>query len=204
MLLTNDQNKISCTCCGRSETVGMPSGVLNVYIGYNEEDPCGPSVARHEIGHVIGLKHEQSRSDRDQYIGFFWNNIKEDVKGDFGIFDGDEYSFWGTPYDYVSIMHYGRYSFPINENLPTIYRLDDELNDPDLPLGGSVISSWDIVGVNNMYNEIVDMDNDGLLNDEDNCPNSYNPNQEDKDGDGRGDACDHKWLMPVLSILMED
>ena len=35
----------------------------------------------------------------------------------------------------------------------------------------------------------VDFDNDGLI-DDDNCPNDYNPGQEDSDDDMIGDACD--------------
>jgi len=37
---------------------------------------------------------------------------------------------------------------------------------------------------------LVDSDGDGILDDLDNCPSVHNPNQEDYDADGAGDACD--------------
>jgi hypothetical protein len=35
-----------------------------------------------------------------------------------------------------------------------------------------------------------DSDGDGVLNEDDNCPDTFNPNQLDADGDGTGDVCD--------------
>ena len=39
-------------------------------------------------------------------------------------------------------------------------------------------------------NCLIDTDNDGVCNEFDNCPSTYNPEQEDFDNDGTGDECD--------------
>jgi hypothetical protein len=38
--------------------------------------------------------------------------------------------------------------------------------------------------------ETIDADNDGIYNGMDNCPDDYNPDQEDDDSDGLGNVCD--------------
>ena len=45
-----------------------------------------------------------------------------------------------------------------------------------------------------------DRDSDGIPDNEDNCPDDYNPGQEDTDGDGIGDACEGQPGPPVVDI----
>ena len=47
-----------------------------------------------------------------------------------------------------------------------------------------------IIQIINEALETIDADNDGVYNGSDNCPDDYNPYQEDVDGDGMGDVCD--------------
>ncbi len=55
-----------------------------------------------------------------------------------------------------------------------------------------IVSGSDFENVNfgEQY-QPVDTDNDGVNNDADNCPYTYNPDQADWDGDGVGDVCDN-------------
>jgi len=44
---------------------------------------------------------------------------------------------------------------------------------------------------------VPDLDVDGVPNEFDNCPTTYNPDQGDSDGDGLGDACDPDFGMEI-------
>ena len=59
----------------------------------------------HEIGHAVGFNHEQSRSDRDSFVEIIEENIRSGFERNFEKRTTDQR---GVPYDYYSVMHYGK------------------------------------------------------------------------------------------------
>ncbi|CAB1432545.1 unnamed protein product [Pleuronectes platessa] len=65
-------------------------------------------IIQHEVLHALGFYHEHTRSDRDQYVKINWENIEKHNFINFRKMDTDNLN---TPYDYTSVMHYGRTAF---------------------------------------------------------------------------------------------
>merc|ERR1711915_267095 len=66
-------------------------------------------IVAHELGHTIGLHHEQCRPDRDSYLNIFLSNVPSKMRFNFNKVSGT--SNFGMPYDYCSLMHYGATAF---------------------------------------------------------------------------------------------
>lgn len=102
---------------GCSSQVGMRGGQQFITLGPN----CTAGNAIHEIGHTVGLWHEQSREDRDTFVKVDFTNIMSGLEHNFDqhITDGDDIG----GYDYGSIMHYPPNAFAKDQSKPTIIPL---------------------------------------------------------------------------------
>uniref|UniRef100_A0A914V707 Metalloendopeptidase n=1 Tax=Plectus sambesii TaxID=2011161 RepID=A0A914V707_9BILA len=63
-------------------------------------------IIQHEMIHAMGLFHEQSRADRDQYVEVLSQNVEDGKLHNFNKYDLNKIDHLGQPYDYYSIMHY--------------------------------------------------------------------------------------------------
>uniref|UniRef100_A0A672F777 Meprin A subunit n=1 Tax=Salarias fasciatus TaxID=181472 RepID=A0A672F777_SALFA len=77
------------------------------------------ATIEHEFLHALGFWHEQSRSDRDDYVEIMWDRISEGKEHNFNTYDDTTSSSLGVPYDYGSMMHYSKNAFR-NGTEPTI------------------------------------------------------------------------------------
>ena len=104
---------------------------------------CGKGATIHEIGHAMGLSHEQVRKDRDQYVAIDTTQIESGATGNF-VINGASARDIGQ-YDYGSIMHYSATAFAIGTK-PTIVT--------PYPTGQRAgLSTGDIAGIKFMYND---------------------------------------------------
>lgn len=80
----------------------------------------------HEIMHALGFFHEHTRPDRDKYINIDWKNIEQEHARNFQKYPRDLGSSFGKPYDYESVMHYSKFAFSKDRNIPTILPTDEK------------------------------------------------------------------------------
>jgi hypothetical protein len=109
---------------------------------------CHTFLIAHEIGHLLGLWHEQTRLDRNLYLEVRWENIAKMHEKNFQQRAGEGHN--QGAYDYDSIMHYSEYAFSRN-GLPTLVPRIKGIH-----IGQRThLSAGDIASVNALYvNEI--------------------------------------------------
>ncbi|XP_071458696.1 meprin A subunit beta [Marmota flaviventris] len=106
-------------------------------------------TVQHELLHALGFWHEQSRSDRDDYIQIMWNRIKPGREHNFNIHNDKESDFLNVPYDYFSVMHYSKIAFKSGQD-PTI--ITKMAGFEDLIGQRMDFSDYDLQKLNRLYN----------------------------------------------------
>ncbi|KAI4892500.1 hypothetical protein NFI96_018308 [Prochilodus magdalenae] len=107
------------------------------------------ATVEHEFLHALGFWHEQSRSDRDDYVNIIWDQITAGKEHNFNTYDDTVSSALGVPYDYSSVMHYSKTAFSIGSE-PTIVTKIPEFLDV---IGQRMeFSSSDLLKLNKLYN----------------------------------------------------
>ncbi|XP_049592553.1 high choriolytic enzyme 1 [Syngnathus scovelli] len=127
---------------GCFSALGRVGGKQEVSI--NRDGCLYHGIIQHELNHALGFQHEQTRSDRDNHVRINWENIDPEEAYNFNRQDTNNLN---TPYDYTSVMHYGKTSFSINGK-DTITPIPDA----NVQIGQrSGMSQWDIKRINLLY-----------------------------------------------------
>lgn len=130
---------------------GCYSGIGKPLIRYSHSVSIGlgcnsQGIIIHELLHTAGLFHEQSRSDRDNYVNIYWDNIQKEEKYNY------EMAPWIASldidyYNWASVMHYGCNDFAIDPTKKTI-----ESKNARVAIGQRTgLSAGDVNAIQKMY-----------------------------------------------------
>ena len=135
-----------------SSYIGRTGGKQKLELGPGCKDQA---TILHEICHALGMWHEQSRPDRDEYVQVLENNIKKGSHYDFmkrSVFMVDSL---GTPYDYGSVMHYELDAFAKKKSLDTMKVINQEeyerQGEPEVGYAPT-LSKLDVTQLNRLHN----------------------------------------------------
>lgn len=159
--------------CVRFKTRTYESDYVNIYSGKYCKSNLGRTggaqdlslntikcfqkgIIIHELLHALGYIHMHSRPDRDKHVDVVWKNIDPRFFKDFDKVSPAMFNYYGTPYDYYSIMHYSPLAFSKNGKRTIIPR-DKSFADAIGQRGG--LSAGDIKRINTKYRCSADKPN---------------------------------------------
>ncbi|GFU33426.1 zinc metalloproteinase nas-15 [Nephila pilipes] len=105
-------------------------------------------TAIHELGHALGFYHEQNRSDRDDHLIIYINNVIRGMESNFAKLAPTQNILFNG-FDLNSIMIYGNSAFSHNGYATMVARNGQNLYDP---YDKNSMTWADIERVNKMYN----------------------------------------------------
>ncbi len=140
---TSQSNYVQFVASGDStfcaSSIGMLGGRQTIQLGTS----CPKVAIIHELGHALGLMHEQSRKDRNAWLTVLYENIDNTLYDQFQQESNSrDYGY----YDYGSIMQYSNSGFSVdgNANLESV--------PTGIPLGQNVgLSGGDIDNISRIY-----------------------------------------------------
>jgi hypothetical protein len=155
---TNEDNYVTISCinndgsgrAGSSDVGRQRNGSNNIVL---IRGSFSMASVLHELLHTLGVWHEQSRADRDNFIQINLDNVIASARNNFQI---ESNGTARSAYDYCSIMEYPAVAFAVDPTKPTILcKTNGVVSACPECLGQRVtLSKQDLDGLDAYYREI--------------------------------------------------